>query len=214
VDFHLPRQAIEELAGPLEDAQAEQLASYGRLIITSSPRVNLVSRRSLDSLPEHFVDSAALIRFSDPDGESIADLGTGAGLPGLVVAILRPSARVTLVDSRRSKVVFLKDAVRKLEVMNVDIVHERIEALAGKLEVLFATARALGEASDILPDCLRLVAPGGRLVLFKGPGWSEEREAVDASARLEGAEIARTETVVLPGYDRATTFVEFHVKRS
>jgi 16S rRNA (guanine527-N7)-methyltransferase len=204
--------SIEALAGPLSEAKAELLTAYGEAIVSSSRSVNLVSRRSLGSLEEHFVDSAALLSFADPCDGELADLGSGAGFPGMVAAILRPAAGVTLVDSRRPRIVFLKDVTRRLGLSNVTVVHARLDELGGQLSVSMAVARALGQTEAVLPDCLRLVAPGGRLVLFKGPRWSEETELVAAVAAREGAEIARTETVALPGLERSTTFVEFHVK--
>jgi 16S rRNA (guanine527-N7)-methyltransferase len=213
VDFSLPRSAIEQLAGELSESQAHSLALYADAILRASPRMNLVSRRSLGDLEGHLVDAAALLAFADPGDGQVADLGSGAGLPGLVVAILRPRARVTVVDSRRSKVVFLKDVVRRLRLPNVEVVHARIENLAGRVAYPLAVARALGESSVILPGCLRLLAPGGRLVLFKGPRWVDEAADVRAIAEEQGAEITRAEQVPLPGVGRATTFVEFHVKR-
>ena len=212
VDFSLPRESIEMVGGDLSDEQAELLTVYGQAILRASRDVNLVSRQSLGSLGEHFVDSAALISFSDPGEGLFADLGSGAGLPGIVVAILRPQASVTLVDSRRSKVVFLKDMKRRLGLENVRVVHGRLEELDGSAQFEMATARALGNIEAVLAPCLRLVAANGRLVLFKGPRWADEAEQARAIAVGERAEIVRTETVELPGLDRATTFVEFHVK--
>jgi 16S rRNA (guanine527-N7)-methyltransferase len=213
VSFQLPRESIETLAGPLSDAQAESLTEYGSAIISASRNVNLVSRRSLENLPEHFVDSAALLKFLEPGERGLGDLGSGAGFPGMVVAILRPSVDVTLVDSRRSKVVFLKDVKRRLQLKNVSVSHGRVQDLAGEPELGLATARALGSLEDVLAPCLRLVSGGGRLVLFKGPLWAQEAERGREIAAAEGAEITRTEAVELPGLGRATTFVEFHVKQ-
>jgi 16S rRNA G527 N7-methylase RsmG len=77
-----------------------------------------------------------------------------------------------------------------------------------------AVARALGKTEDVLGTCLRLVSPGGRLVLFKGPLWAAEVETASAIATDERALAGRTETIPLPGFDRATTFIEFHVKHA
>ena len=212
MDFTLPRQSIEIVGGHLSDEQAELLTAYGQAILKVSRDVNLVSRRSLGSLGEHFVDSAALLSFAEPGQGRLGDLGSGAGLPGIVVAIMRPQASVTLVDSRRSKIVFLKDVKRRLGLENVAVVHGRLEELEGSVEFDMATARALGSTRAVLAPCLRLVAPKGKLVLIKGPLWADEVEQARRIAARERAEIVRTEPVALPGLDRATTFVEFHVK--
>ncbi|MCK5597023.1 MAG: 16S rRNA (guanine(527)-N(7))-methyltransferase RsmG [Candidatus Eisenbacteria sp.] len=189
------------------------LTAYGQAILKASRDINVVSRRSLGSLGEHFVDSAALLSFAEPGRGSVGDLGSGAGFPGVVAAIMRPQASVTLVDSRRSKVVFLKDVKRRLGLKNVTVVHGRLEELRGRMQFSLATARALGSVEAVLASCLALVAPGGKLVLFKGPRWSLEVEQAREVAGQQGAEIGRTETIALPGLDRATTFVEFHVKQ-
>ncbi|MCK4915840.1 MAG: 16S rRNA (guanine(527)-N(7))-methyltransferase RsmG, partial [Candidatus Eisenbacteria sp.] len=183
-------------------------------ILRASRQINVVSRRSLGSLGEHFVDSAAMLSFADPCQGSLGDLGSGAGFPGVVVAIMRPEASVTVVDSRRSKIVFLKDVKRRLGLENVTVVHGRVEELRGHMQFGLVVARALGSTKAVLASCLRLVAPGGELVLFKGPLWGDEIEGVRVVAAQEGAEIVRTRTITLPGLDRATTFVAFHVKQT
>lgn len=208
----MPRESMEAVAGVLTQEQSELLSAYGEAILGSSRSMNLVSKSSLNSLGEHFIDAAALLAFTDPADGDIGDLGSGAGFPGIVVAVLRPEARVTLVDSRRSKVVFLKDVARRLGLRNVTVVHGRLEELRDELRFRLAVARALGSTESVLAPCLRLVSPGGRLVLFKGPHWKEEAGRAAAIAEQEGAEVARTEAVPLPGLGRATTFVEFHVK--
>jgi 16S rRNA (guanine527-N7)-methyltransferase len=212
VDFSLPMSSIEELAGRISDLQAERLTLYANAMLEASSHVNLVSRRTLEEIPEHLTDSAALLAFADPGEGAVADLGSGGGLPGIVVAILRPQARVTLVDSRRSKIVFLKDVTRRLGLDNVEVIHDRIETLAGRVEFPLAVARALGDAVRAVPLCMKLLSPEGRLVLFKGPAWNDEAAFVESAAAESGAEVTRTEGIELPGFDRVTTFVEFHVK--
>ena len=203
---------MEKLCGRMSDEQAAALTTYGGLILESSKRVNLVSKQSLESLGEHFIDSAALLAFADASGRKFGDLGAGAGFPGVVTAVLRVDADVTLVDSRRSKVVFLKHVQRELGLRRMRIVHSRLEELAGQEAFEMAVARALGDIREVLPHCLRVVSRDGRLVLFKGPRWSEEAEGAQQLASAQGFEIGRTQNVALPGLDRATTFVEFHVK--
>ncbi len=197
----------------MSDSQAELLRRYAEAILEASAHVNLVSRRSLDRLGEHLVDSAGILAAVENPGHRVGDLGSGAGLPGIVLAILRTDLLVSLVDSRRSKIVFLKGVVRSLGLANVRVVHARIEDLAGVEAYDLAVARALGSTKEILEPSLDMVAPGGSLVLFKGPKWKEERDAASAIAAARGIDPPTEIDVELPGYDRRTTFVWFHVKQ-
>ena len=213
--FAVPRERMEALAGPMTDEQAERLKRYGELVLEHARKMSLVSRRELGRLDVLMIDSAAVLAYRElPTGSDAwtADLGTGAGLPGIVLAILRPEARVALVDSRRSRIVFLKIVQRELDLGNVEIIHERIEALAGTRSFELCVAKALGKITDVLVMSLGVVAPGGSLVLFKGPKWEQERAGAVVMADEAGAALAGERKIELPGTDRATTFVEFVVR--
>ncbi len=212
VTLSVPRGRIEHLAGPLTGVAAAKLQQYGALLLEHAPQMSLVSRHELARLDVHMIDSAALLAYKElPVGPRAwtADLGTGGGLPGIVLAILRPEAQISLVDSRRSRIVFLKIVKREMDLENVEIVHERIEDLAGKRSFELCVARALGKIDDVLLPCLDLVAPGGSLVLFKGPKWQEERERAIEMAAGNGAVLAGEQAIELRGADRSTMFVEF-----
>ncbi len=129
----------------------------------------------------------------------------------MVLAILRPDAQIALVDSRRSRIVFLKIVQRELGLENVEIVHERIEDLAGKRRFELCVARALGKVESVLVPSLDVVAPGGSLVLFKGPKWQVEREKAVEMAAGVGAVLVGERDIEIRGEDRSTTFVEFKV---
>ena len=209
--FRLPREAVETLAGRLTDAQAARLSEYGAMLLSADRKTNLVSERDRSRLGEHMVDCAALLRAVSVE-ESLADLGSGAGLPGLVVAIARPETAVTLVEARRRKVVFLKQAVRVLSLENVAVMHARLEDVPAAERYAMAASRALGSIGKTLGASLRAMAPDGRLVLFKGPAWVDEKEEALGIAVAAGAELEREVSVELPGVGRTTTFVVFHVK--
>lgn len=213
MDFSGLREDIERLAGPVSDTDVRRLERFGEVVVEASATMNLMSESALGNLGEHVLDSAALLSFVDLGGKTFADLGSGAGLPGLVVATLRGDVQVTLVDARRSKVVFLKRATRLLELGNVRVVHDRIEHLAGRETFDVAAVRALERGIEMLPACLDLVRPDGSLVLFKGPGWEGERARAAELAAGRGFSITRSEEVSLSG-QRTTTLVEFHVKQA
>ena len=210
----LSREGVEHLAGAISEGQAELLSGYAAMILEGGQRLNLLSRSGLDRVWEHIVDSAALLSFVDVDGRSVADLGSGGGLPGVVVAILRPTARVVLVESRRRKAAFLRRVRARLSLGNVEVVEDRLEHLVGVRSFDVVASRALGNIEETLRSSLQLVAPGGRLVLFKGPKWKEEAARATEIALEMGGGIVRAEEIALPGLDRATVFVEFHVKRT
>lgn len=209
--FALPGEAIESLAGPLTSDQAARLSLYASLVAAASHKTGLVSKGDREKLGEHLVDSAALLRAVDVR-DALMDLGSGAGLPGLVVAVLRPRTVVTLVESKRRRVAFLKKAVRELEAKNVRIIHGRLEGLSPKERQALTTSRALGSIERTLAASLDATAPGGRLVLFKGPAWPSERERAEDIASERGARLSDEIRIELPGLERATTFVVFHVK--
>jgi 16S rRNA (guanine527-N7)-methyltransferase len=201
--------AIASLAGAVSRAQEEHLARYVELLRESGARQNLMSSEGLERAEEHVVDCAALLQIVELPGSPVGDLGSGAGLPGIVLSILRPRQRFVLVDSRRSKIVFLKRAARELGLGNVEVVHERLEMLRGRISFDLAVSRALGSIRRSLEPSLELLAAGGRLVLYKGPGWGDERESATRVAAACGAELESESRVALPGLDRTTTFVTF-----
>ncbi|MBD3349548.1 MAG: 16S rRNA (guanine(527)-N(7))-methyltransferase RsmG [Candidatus Eisenbacteria bacterium] len=202
---------ISQLAGEITESQASRLSEYVRLARKLGSRWNLMSPAALAGIEEHLIDSAALLRVHDPECGSLADLGSGGGLPGVVLAILRPRWRVTLVDSRRSKVVFLREAASMLDLGNAEVVHGRIEELQkGAFDT--AVSRALGPVRKTLGPSLKTVRRGGKLILYKGPSWEEERAEAAEVAGEWGAAIAAEERVKLPGLSRATTFVTFELE--
>jgi 16S rRNA (guanine527-N7)-methyltransferase len=211
--FSVPKGRIAHLAGEPTAEMVARLKMFGDLLLEHATKMSLVSRHELSRLHIHVLDSAALLSTRElPTGDAwTADLGTGGGLPGVVLAILRPESKIALVDSRRSRVVFLKIVKRELKLDNVEIVHERIEDLAGARKFELCVARALGKIEKILVPSLDIVAPGGSLVLFKGPKWQTERTKAVEMAQSVGAELAGEQDVEIRGEDRSTTFVEFKV---
>ena len=104
-----------------------------------------------------------------PEGRDAYDLGSGAGLPGIVVAIARPEVRVGLVDSRRRRVAFLELAVAELGLSNAVVLGARAETMDEPVDVCLA--RAFAPAARAWTVAEPLLRPGGRLVYFAGPGW-------------------------------------------
>jgi 16S rRNA (guanine527-N7)-methyltransferase len=153
------------------------LEQMEKLIRKWTPAVNLVSRASIDDLwSRHIVDSAQLFQFCPPDVRRWLDVGSGGGLPGLVLAILarelRPSLRFVLVESDSRKAAFLSQAAREIGV-SVDVHCVRIESLPpATADVL--SARAFAPLIELLPVATRHLAADGVAIFPKGARYADE----------------------------------------
>ena len=158
--------------------------------------LNLVSRASLDDLwKRHIADSCQLIRFADRSGHW-ADLGTGGGIPGLIVAALRPNQSQSLLESDQRKCAFLQSTAMKMD-LNVNIVSERIEK-ADPLNADVITARALAPLEQLLHYGSRHLRKGGVCLFLKGrtardeltkaeKAWKMDVEVLDSATSSESA---------------------------
>ena len=157
----------------------------------------------------HLLNCAAIARMV-PAHCSLADVGSGAGLPGIVLALLLPGVRVTLVESMARRVAFLEECVSELGLANVDVVRSRAEDLAGHLAVDVVTARAVAPLDKLAGLCLGLVRPGGKVLAIKGASADTElARARPVLARL-GVTDARVVEVGSADGTAAATVVVFN----
>ena len=162
-----------------------RLVRYAALIRKWNPAINLVAPASLDQLEErHIADSAQLALLQpDPQG-SWLDIGSGGGLPGLVVAIFHPGLSVQLVDSDRRKVAFLQTAIRELGLANCTATAARIEELP-PADSANLSARALAPLDRLMPYLDRHLAQDGTAWLMKGRNWQTELIAARQNWRFD-----------------------------
>lgn len=169
---------VQRLLG-IDDETLGRLADYLALLGRWQRRINLVGPSTLaDPWRRHILDCGQLKPLIPPGAADLFDLGSGAGLPGLVLAILGVGG-VTLVDSDQRKCAFLREAAR-LTAAPVRILNQRIEGLAPAVADI-VTARALKPLAALLPLAAPLLRPGGRLLLLKGAGLDAELTAVRAA---------------------------------
>ncbi len=158
----------------------EQLRAYQELLATTGVEWGLIGPREVDRLWERHIDnSLAVAEDSEclPGGVGVLDVGSGAGLPGLVWAIVRPDLEVTLLEPLERRTRFLQMAVDELQVPNVRVVRGRAQDFHEKFPRV--TARAVAKTSTLLTWLGPLVAAGGQMVLIKG----ERAEAEVAQAQ-------------------------------
>lgn len=116
-------------------------------------------------------------------GNRVADIGSGAGLPGLILAIARPDVHFLLIEPMERRVAWLEEQVSLLSLTNVDVLRARAEDVAGGVVVDQVTARAVSALSKLLPLAVGLVRSGGQLLLMKGSGVSAELDAASKVVR-------------------------------
>ncbi|MEJ5229820.1 MAG: 16S rRNA (guanine(527)-N(7))-methyltransferase RsmG [Pseudothermotoga sp.] len=164
-------QFLNEYAIRLEENKIEKLHRYLEYLVTAP--MNLTSVKEYhEALHKHIAD--VLIPVQSLQGE-ILDIGTGGGVPGVVLAIAF-CVNVTLVESVRKKVLWLQDILQKLQIENTRVICSRAEDLPRQLKESFdvVTARAVAQMRILLELCAPFCKIGGRLLLYKGPNWEEE----------------------------------------
>jgi 16S rRNA (guanine527-N7)-methyltransferase len=184
---------IEALGLDLPGDAPARLLAYLYLLLRWNAAYNLTAVRDpAEMVTRHLLDSLTVVPFVR--GSTLADLGSGAGLPGIPLAIADPSRSVLLVDSNGKKARFMREAVRRLGLDAVHVAHCRVEALDGHFDCV--TARAWTSIADMLSQGGRLLAPGGRWLALKGRVPHEEIDALPAGFR-----VAAIERLAVPGLD-------------
>jgi 16S rRNA (guanine527-N7)-methyltransferase len=180
---------LRELA--LDPALAAPLLDYLALLARWNATYNLTAIRDLrEMVGKHLLDSLAMHPFVDglvAAGGALADLGTGPGLPGIPLAIVKPGLKVTLVESNGKKARFLREAVRQLGLRDVRVAESRIETLDEPGAYAAITARALATLPLIVELGGHLLAPGGRLLAMKGVHPAEEIAALPVGWAATGS---------------------------
>jgi 16S rRNA (guanine527-N7)-methyltransferase len=163
----LLRQGIAEMHLELPAASVDQLANYLDLLIKWNQVYNLTAIREEAKLVSHHVlDSLAVVNHLG-DG-NIVDVGSGAGLPGIPIAIARPERAVALLDSNHKKAAFLKQAAAELRLVNAQVVTERVESYRPMESFQTVVSRAFSDLADFVKLAGHLCAPDGIMLAMKG----------------------------------------------
>lgn len=169
-------EAEPEGIGELFDTSAGQMRYFADLLAHEGLEQGLLGPREAGRIwSRHILNSWVLSDFL-PEGAAVADVGSGAGLPGLVLAIGRPDLNLTLIESMARRCEWLEFCIEELGLDNVRVLHARAEDLKGKKSFSFLTARAVGSLTTLLPWTAPLVKKHGTMVFLKGASVEAEIE--------------------------------------
>lgn len=190
---------IQALGLDLPAKAVDQLLAYRDLMLKWNRTYNLTALKDpARMVSHHLLDSLAILPWIA--GPELLDVGSGAGLPGIPLAIARPDLRVTLVDAVQKKAAFQRQAAIELGLANVQVLHGRVEELQGRYGMI--TSRAFADLADFVRLTRSLLAPGGRWLAMKGLAPEQELAALPA-----GVQVAGLHPLQVPGLDAARHLV-------
>ena len=190
----------------LPTAAIPALLRYADLLVEKNKVMNLTAiTQPADIATLHFLDCAALLPLADWAGKSVADVGTGAGFPGMPLRILEPSIRLTLLHSLNKRVDFLKEVCADLGLEDVDCVHGRAEefAAAHRESYYIVTSRAVANLQMLCELCLPLVKEGGYFLSMKAVDSDSELKAAYTAIKTLGGQVEQVKDYVIPGTEVA-----------
>ena len=198
----VPESARGVFADRLDLAQA-----YADRLATDGVTRGLIGPREASRIWDRHLINCAVLTDLLPDGVDVCDIGSGAGLPGLVLAIRRPDLRVTLVEPLLRRTTFLSEVVEGLGLDNVEVLRHRAEELHGRREFGVVTSRAVAPLPRLLAWSMPLVQRGGSLIAMKGATAADEVEAARDVLASVGAGSVEVLTVGVDVINPPTTVI-------
>lgn len=190
-------------------ARMAGLEMYAAALASDGVVRGLIGPREVERLWERHLLNCAVLADGIPADSTVADVGSGAGLPGLVIALVRPDVRMTLIESLLRRTEFLGEMVERLGLDNVVVRRDRAEDcrdLRGSFDVV--VARAVAPLTRLVPTTAPLLKPTGRLLAMKGETAQEEIDAARAVLRRAGLSHVVVRCFDAPYVDRPATAVE------
>lgn len=186
--------------------QVEQLQKYYEMLVETNKVMNLTAITEPEDVAiKHMIDSLLVYDAQLFAGKKLADVGTGAGLPGLPLKIYCPSLEVVLIDSLAKRVHFLEQVITQLGLEGISCVHLRAEEAGqsplhrGQYDIV--VARAVAALPVLTEYCLPLVKTGGYFFALKGSKYAEEAQAAEHAITILGGTLESAQKVKLPGLD-------------
>lgn len=216
--FKLIEEYSNQLQIKLNEKQKEQFYNYMKLLIEWNEKINLTAIvEPKEIVLKHFVDSLTISKYIK-ENRYIADVGTGAGFPGIPLKILRADIKVVLVDSLNKRIKFLDEVINKLELTNIKTIHSRAEEFGQNKEYRekfdIVTSRAVANLATLSEYLLPLAKIEGKCLCMKGPDIEEEIKNGENAIEILGGTIENVYQFNLPQSDIKRTIIEIEKIKS
>ncbi len=218
VDLTSFRKGLSDLNLTLTIEQEKQFLLYYEMMIEKNKVMNLTAITEFeDVIEKHFLDSLSLASFVNLDHQSVIDIGTGAGFPGIPLKIAFPDLHITLMDSLNKRILFLQDVIEALHLEGISAVHARAEDLGHKAEYReqfdLCVSRAVANLSTLCEYSLPFVKVGGMFVSYKSGEIEAEAKEAEKAIKLLGGERKETIHFQLNHTEIARSFVLVEKKK-
>lgn len=195
----------------LDEEQIQKFYKYMELLLEWNEKINLTAIvEPRDVILKHFVDSLTICKELQKN-KTLADIGTGAGFPGIPVKILRPDLDITLIDSLNKRVNFLTMVIEALKLEKIVALHGRIEDFGKNKKYRekfdYVTSRAVANLSTLSEYMIPLVKIGGKCICMKGSNIDEELKNAEKAVKTLGGKIEKVDTFLLPDTDMGRNII-------
>lgn len=189
----------------IDDNKIQKFYDYMNLLVEWNKKINLTAiTEEKDIILKHFVDSLTVLKYIK-ENKSIVDVGTGAGFPGIPLAIMNDSLKITLVDSLNKRINFLNEVCNKINLENINAIHARAEEFGQdnnyRESYDVAISRAVANLTVLAEYLLPLVKVGGKIICMKGPDIEEELKQAKSAIDILGGKFERCDNFCLPKSD-------------